>query len=432
MVQRILEAVLVLLIFWGQNSLSCELYLAPSRIPGIERGVFAGKAYSKGTTVDTVQSLLLSYEVIRMKQLSNYVFSSDDQVNAISLFGAGMLYNHRTPKNILHFYNTMPPAPSQVLLLTYSQPYSTYPLLDFVAESDIAPYEEIFTSYGSDDWFRSRKITLSDSPKNVSYLSTYDELEKSGHCITDVYVNHSIALPLAGKGLFSKRSFRKGEAVTISPVIFLSKKLLLKLSDTSVVLNYCICSESSDVCILPIGLGGMVNHGGSGQANVEIEWFDWELITEDQKEEKREKREKRERRLPEKLSWSAEELELYPAAPLDLVYRATRDISAGEELLLSYGTQWQNQWMKYLQDLQRWSQKDGSPLVGDFMKPQFRSPIAVPEDLFPQPWHHSDCIDRKGCGKQKNMNKRRRQLELKEIKEAKDFIDSYFRKEDER
>jgi hypothetical protein len=436
MAWRIFPLLCLFLMLWSENSYCCNLYLAPSRIPGIERGVFAGKAYSQGALVDEAYSILVSYEAIRMKQLSNYVFTSDDQVNAIALFGAGMLYNHRTPKNVLHYYHEMPPSPSQVLPKTYSQPYSTYPMLDWVAALDIAPYEELFTSYGADNWFTSRNIILSDSPKNVSYLSTYDELERYGHCITDVYVNHS-TLPLAGNGLFSKRSFQKGETVTISPVLFLSKKLLSRLSDNSVIFNYCICSAVSDVCVFPIGLGAMVNHG---RPNVKMEWLDWESLAEEnqRREGKKEvaedeKEMKRAQRFPEKLSWSAEALELYPAAPLDLVYLATRDISPGEEIFLSYGTEWQNQWMEYLRSLQRWNQKFNAPLVGNFMKPQFRSPIIVPENLFPEAWHRSLCIDRGGCegGKQKNMNKRRRQIELRDIKEAKQFTEQYFRKHDE-
>jgi hypothetical protein len=390
-------------------SLGCDVYLAPSKIIGSDRGIFAGKAYQKDSIVDTGQTILINYQTIRKRQLSNYVFSSQDGINAIALFGASMLYNHRVPKNIYYTYHEMPPAAPQVLPLTYSQPYSNYPMLDFVAEVNIEAYEEIFTSYGHDDWFTARGITLSIPPKYMSYISTLEELEKHGHCITDVYLNLS-TIPLAGKGLFAKRPFRKGEKVSISPVLFLSKKILHKLSDSSVIINYCFCSESSDVCIFPIGLGGMMNHGGR-HANVEIDWHNWGD----------------EQKLPEKLSWSAEDLEKYPAAPLDIVYRASRDISAGEEIFVSYGAEWEIQWTRHLHELQQWNLKLNSKKVGNFLKPQFRFPISVPLNLFPEPWNHAECIDHLGCGSNRKNVKRKKQIELKDVQASVQFMEEYFR-----
>jgi hypothetical protein len=396
-----------------RNSLGCDLYLGPSKIVGSDRGIFAGKAYSQNTVVDTGQTILINYDLIRKRQLSNYVFASEDGTNAIALFGASMLYNHRVPKNIYYVYNDPAPPTSQVLPLTYSQPYTTYPRLAFIAEANIEAYEEIFTSYGEDTWFSGRNITLKVPPANISYISTYEELEKYGHCITDVYLNSS-TIPLAGQGLFPRRSFRKGDKVTISPVLFISKKSLYKLADSSVIINYCLCSES-DVCIFPIGLGGMINHGGR-QANVEIEWHNWGD----------------EQSIPEKLSWSAEDLGKYPAAPLDIVYRASRDIAAGEEIFVSYGADWETQWTKHLHELRQWNLKYNTNKVWNFMKPQFRHPIRPPFNLFPEPWNHAECIDHLGCSSnRKSFHKRKRQIELKDVQASIQFMEKHFRNQEE-
>eukprot|EP01034_Spumella_vulgaris_P033395 gene33395-41210_t len=45
-------------------------------------------------------------------------------------------------------------------------------------------------------------------------------MTKYGHCLTDVIIAQS-AIPLAGKGLFAKKSFLRNEKVVIAPVLTL-------------------------------------------------------------------------------------------------------------------------------------------------------------------------------------------------------------------
>ncbi len=59
----------------------------------------------------------------------------------------------------------------------------------------------------------------------------------------------------------------------ISPVLIIPKHMLDKTASTSVLMNYCMISDknTSDVALLAIGLGGIMNHGGA-DANVQIKW----------------------------------------------------------------------------------------------------------------------------------------------------------------
>lgn len=401
---------LILFLNYLNFNFSCDLYIAPSKIHGIERGIFAGKKYKIGNIINTYPSILIEYEIIKRKQMSNYVFSSNNDRYSIAIFGAGMIFNHQNPKNVVHLYNEIPPIPSQFIPLASSQPYTTFPMLDFVAEQEILQYDEIFTSYGEDDqWFKSRNITFVPPNEMISTISNFKELNENGHCLTDVYVNTS-NIPMSGKGLFTKRSYKKGEIVTISPILIFSKHTLQKLDDTSLLTNYAICSLISDVCILPIGLSSMINHGGV-EANVEIEWYNWKSKTS----------------LPEKLSWSIKDLAAYPAAPLDIAYRSTKDLNEGNEILISYGEEWEKEWLKYVQLLREWNREYVFEIVKNYEKPQFRHPIVEPKNLFPSHFHSVKCIDPSGCGNKK-FNRRKRQLEMKDIKESKQYIEKYFRK----
>lgn len=412
----------------------CDLYLSQSNLKGLDRGVFTGRNYLISNIINTLPSIIIQFNLIKKFQLVNYVFSSSNNNYVIGIFGIGMLFNHRNNKNIIHLYNSNPPLSSDILSLIFSQPYTTYPMLDFVAEQNIIQYDEIFTSYGEgNSWFAPRNITLLDPEEIISTTSTFEELDEYGHCLTDIYVNTS-NIPLSGKGLFAKRSFRKGEIVDISPILFFSKHALHKLDDTSTLTNYAICSLISDVCILPIGLGAIANHGGI-ESNVEIEWYNWKTkptnsssasssshsINSDNSPTQTPSS------LPEKLSWSVKDLATYPAAPLDIVYRATKDLNEGDEILMFYGEEWEKEWLLYMESLKKWNEEYDLEVVKNYQKPQFRHPIVEPKNFFPSHFQSVSCIDPSGCGNKK-YNRRKRQTELKEIKESLQYINKYFQK----
>jgi hypothetical protein len=232
--------------------------------------------------------------------------------------------------------------------------------------SAIAAGSEIYTSYGDETWFTTRNVQLApDLPLNEIHLS---ELQAGGaQCLSHLYVEES-TIPMAGKGVFSRASYEEGDTVYISPLLVLPKHQLQKYKDENVLLNYCISEEESDAALLPIGLTGMLNHGGAG-SNVCMEWHT-------------EQGDASRLRLP------VEELEALPFAPLDVRYVATRPLARDEELLLDYGASWSEQWLQHLDTLIEWNEHNTSHLA---LKPQFRQPIGAPEGFFPVHFR-GDCI----------------------------------------
>lgn len=110
-------------------------------------------------------------------------------------------------------------------------------------------------------------------------------------------------------------------------------------------MNYCIASAYSNITLFPIALAALINHSPASTANVQVDWYWWN------------KDGTNEETMNRKMQTSLLELSLKEAAQLDLQYIATRDIEAGEEILYSYGEEWQDAWSEYSAEISEWSEK---------------------------------------------------------------------------
>ena len=113
----------------------------------------------------------------------------------------------------------------------------------------------------------------------------------------------------------------------------------------SVLMNYCIASAHSNITLFPIALAALINHSPADAANVEVDWYWWN------------KDGTNEETMNRKMQTSLLDLSLKEAAQLDLQYIATRDIEAGEEILYSYGEEWQDAWSEYSTEFIDWTNK---------------------------------------------------------------------------
>eukprot|EP01034_Spumella_vulgaris_P026292 gene26292-32854_t len=167
-----------------------------------------------------------------------------------------------------------------------------------------------------------------DNVENQSNNSvSLTDLEQYGHCLSDVSVGPS-RISLAGKGLFARKAFKKGEVVTISPVLTLRR-------------------EMSDVTLFPLTNAAFINHAFDHTENLRMTWYDWsslnatgsyfEHLSGDNA-----------LNLTSKLSQLPSELFKAPFAYFDLAYYATRDIHPGEELTVNYGKEWEEKWREYV------------------------------------------------------------------------------------
>lgn len=358
-----------------EQEYECDLFIAPSFVGG--RGIFAGRSFQSKEIIDVASSMTINQKKIHSWPINNYVYGSDDDHYSMALFGVAMLFNHRNPKDVEHKWEEWP-VPS-VSKQRY-EAHTVYTQVSHETTRSIELGEEIFTSYGGDEWFSSREIHLNSSVSDLQTKYTLDELRKVGYCMTHVEVRDS-ELPLAGRGLFAKRAFKKDEIVAISPVLVVPKHGVEEMAEESVLLNFCMTTPESDVALVPIGYTAMANHGGD-DSNLALSWFAWDGQGQGD--------------FSAKLKMTGDALVSSPFAQLDLSYRATRDIAAGEELTFSYSEGWEIKWVQHLDKLSDWLQESFDSEEESLRnKPVFRTPIGSPDGLFPK-WWRVACIG-KGC-----------------------------------
>lgn len=146
-------------------------------------------------------------------------------------------------------------------------------------------------------------------------------LLQQGHCLSDVRISES-TMPGAGNGLFARRDFEEGEIVTISPVLTLPSDTVALSASNSALMNYCYGRIDSNVILMPLGYGPMINHNSMERPNLNLSWFHLE---------------------PEEspvFHMNVNELFDASYAPLDIAFVAVRPIATGEEFFVDYGNKW--------------------------------------------------------------------------------------------
>lgn len=385
----------------------CDLYLAPSTVPNLGRGIFAGRNFAKDEILEVSVTLAMRHDDIESTMLNNYVFDTEERGISMVEFGPGSIYNHKLPTNYHRLWDEDRLA-TPLLFADQTQPYSTYSGIKDLAVRDLQAGEEIFGKYceeeGSCPWFEQRGIEFTEfnRPESEPTASrSIEQLAAEGHCMTQVHVEPS-TLPQAGRGLFASRRFAKGEIVTISPLLLLRSEHIDTGvgGDYSVLMNYCMSVPDSSVALLQFGLSALANHAPAPApssspvpvfaANMKPEWFYWDEFVESTPSAIDANKHtngvdiggqaghtERTKIRDMVLNTTLLELAQRPFTQLDLAFRATRDIEPDEELFYSYGTDWEAAWEAY-------AQANTQPLKN---KPvRFRSFIGDPEGLFFPHW----------------------------------------------
>ena len=170
-------------------------------------------------------------------------------------------------------------------------------------------------------------------------------------------------IPLSGKGLFAMRDFKKGEIVDISPVLLLRKHDVQSISNESVLMNYCITAPGLDIVLLPLGFSTAINHNTEYLSNLVLEWYQWPSDTNGKTKDS-----------------NIDELINSEFSPLDVSFRAKRDVLYGEELTLNYGVEWVEEWASYLASTYRMDNTTTNHRL-------FRHPIIANDGFFPKHWY---------------------------------------------
>lgn len=270
--------------------------------------------------------------------------------------------------------NKVPTLSEDLIHDLYSHPHTSSLLYSTLTTNDI-PSGEILTRQHFQTVSRETTRFVTNDPSQAHDLQR--------HCLTDIEVGLS-RIPKAGRGIFAKKSFRQGEVITVSPMFILPRHEVERTVESSLLMNYCLVSNRTDVALLPATQIALMNHGGKFHSNVKMRWTgspDPSVSAEAQHK---------------LLSWSPKSLENESNPPLSLFFIAEKDITVGEELLIDYGAEWERKWREYLTELQQWIESHSSSGLEILHKPQFRSFISAPEELFPSQWD-GVCIGTTPC-----------------------------------
>lgn len=180
-------------------------------------------------------------------------------------------------------------------------------------------------------------------------MRNVNEVEATGRCLENI-VSGPSSIPQAGRGAFATRLLHKGTTITGSPLIFVPNRIFFEQYNGNwvhkderpdkdqvvgyqILLNYCFHHSESSVFLCPYGAGiNYINHSKE-KANVHLQWADDGEMGH---------REEFLRTSPDAM--------LFSAAPgLFIDYIATRDIEAGEELFLDYGSLWEDKWNEHVE-----------------------------------------------------------------------------------
>jgi hypothetical protein len=384
----------------------CELWLGPSTIKGVPgKGVITGVNLTSEYPLEPLVTLSVPYEIVRPWSLANYVFAHEEEDQALVVFGIGMLINHKEPPSLYHYWAEDDPSHSSE---SYWTPSTMSSSVIYETLKDIKKGEELFISYGGDEWFQDRSIPVikdgdgdgeaegnGDVTKPpVLVPDTY--LRQHGHCLTDVFISES-AKPMTFYGLFARRLFKKGEIVTISPLLALPADEVRLVGDQSLLMNYCVSSPGSKVAMLPIGYAAMINHDGN--PSVRMDWHTWsgfpsfDAVNASDRNSRRDS-EGASTGSSRPLTGEEELQRVLESDPAGLIYEANhslmdlkfvalRDIQPEEEITMDYGTAWINQWAEYMSTSMDYHiNKEASV---DY-KVIFRAFIDAPKGLFPERW----------------------------------------------
>ena len=139
------------LAFSHKKELSCDVFLAPSKIAGGGFGAYAARSFEQNEVVEMIplflpmvhDSPLLMNTVLNDYHYGYTSIHSEDAMGVI-LLGNGMFYNHSPEPNLLWTTNIGRGEPSE------ADPDSVGSAV-FVAKRYIAQGEELFSSYGLED-----------------------------------------------------------------------------------------------------------------------------------------------------------------------------------------------------------------------------------------------------------------------------------------
>ena len=134
----------------------CPLILAPSDVAGGGLGVYSGRDAPKGKEAyEICPSIAVPNAGVHGTLLQHYIFGFNDTHSTLS-FGLAMMYNH-SPEPHLQNQWTTPAEKKNAPLAGGPLDVAFRPI-----HRPISKYEEVFDSYGTEQWFEEKGIDFKD------------------------------------------------------------------------------------------------------------------------------------------------------------------------------------------------------------------------------------------------------------------------------
>ena len=241
-------------------------------------------------------------------------------------------------------------------------------------------------------------------------MRSLDYLEEHGKCVDNIVPGNS-TIPHAGRGAFSTRFIPKGGLVAPAPLVHIADKSTVNMYGEmigpngnivrnesevlgkQIILNYMFGHPNSTVLLFPYSSNvAYINHH-STKFNAKLQWTkDFQFFHH-----------------ADWLNKSVEFLEDQWTSGLMLEYIATRDIQPGEEVLIDYGTEWQQAWDEHVKNwksippekdfnnLTHWTKKTSSNrgkagyVRAEVFDNDLKSPIRTEEEQLTDPYPH--CVE---------------------------------------
>ena len=189
-------------------------------------------------------------------------------------------------------------------------------------------------SYGDWDFDEEQAAKMTKPERPVPWL------EDHGWCIDHLRVAPS-TIPDAGRGAFARHSLHAGQVVAPVPLqSFRDRSVFQNTQPEQLYTNYCLQPKGSKMTFFPYGPAfNLINHpdvhapkqSARGQPNVHLQWSSSNM---------------------HQASWldlSYDDFwEVTTPGGLILEVVASRDIEAGEEILLDYGNDWEEAWKAHV------------------------------------------------------------------------------------
>lgn len=223
-------------------------------------------------------------------------------------------------------------------------------------------------------------------------------LQNNGICLDTIQGGIS-SIPNAGRGAFASRDIRKGETITITPMLHIADKDLMtmypivQMKDEEsgenrtyhvynkeegpigqqLLLNYAFGHPESSMLLFPVGPQvTLINNGGKAHNS----FITWTRNTD-----------------PlhvggeEYAHHSVQQMAQVSQIVLTMKIVADRDIRKGEEITLDYGNSWQDAWESYTEEWEKSKAGRPHPLKAQDLKSMYRDkPLETVETLKENPY----------------------------------------------